>query len=431
LAMSSSQKNYVVISSDTHCGADLLDYKPYLEKKYHEEFDAWAATFEDPWSDLDPLSTDFKIGQTSFLSDVNWDSPKRQAFLEDQGIAAEVCFPNTVPPFFPSGMVSAPAPASPPIDRREYELRFAGLRAHNRWLADFCRILPGRRAGLAQVFLSDLDETIAEVEAARDNGLAGVLLPPDHFTQLQNVYYTRYDRLWSVLEDLDMPVGKHGVIASERDSPENGNCSIVGLAASLYFARRIMDALILSGIFERHPRLKFVETETTAEWVPAYLTFLDSFVQDCAKPGTLSNMFCAEAASKLKMKPSEYFAQNCYIGSFFTDTDMALRHQIGVGQLMWGADYPHHEGTSPYARLAYRRNFAGLPEDEVRLMLGSTAANVYGFDLDVLQPVADRVGPTVDEVNTPLRKDEVPRYPDQSVCPTFTGASVWGDALPD
>jgi predicted TIM-barrel fold metal-dependent hydrolase len=430
--MSSSQKNYVVISSDTHCGADLLDYKPYLEKKYHDEFDAWAATFEDPWRDIDALSPDFKNGVASFLSDVNWDSPKRQAFLEDQGIAAEVCFPNTVPPFFPSGLVSAPAPASPPVDRRQYELRFAGLRAHNRWLADFCRILPGRRAGLAQVFLSDVDDTIAEVQRARQDGLAGVLLPPDHFTQLQNVYYTRYDRLWSVLEDLDMSAGKHGVIASESDSAENGNCAIVGLAESLFFARRILDALILSGIFERHPRLKFVETETTAYWVPPYLTFLDSYVQDAAVPavpGTLANMICDAAVRQLKKKPSEYFAQNCYIGSFFTDTDMAQRHQIGVDRLMWGADYPHHEGTSPYARLAYRRNFAGLPEDEVRLMLGGNAAHVYGFDLDVLQPIADRVGPTVAEVNAPLRPDEIPSYPDESVCPTFTGGYAF--AAPD
>ena len=34
--MAESKKNYVTISSDTHCGANLLDYKPYLEKKYHE-----------------------------------------------------------------------------------------------------------------------------------------------------------------------------------------------------------------------------------------------------------------------------------------------------------------------------------------------------------------------------------------------------------
>jgi len=36
---------YVVISADTHAGADLYDYKPYLPSRLHDEFDAWAATY--------------------------------------------------------------------------------------------------------------------------------------------------------------------------------------------------------------------------------------------------------------------------------------------------------------------------------------------------------------------------------------------------
>jgi predicted TIM-barrel fold metal-dependent hydrolase len=420
-AMGTSDR-YVVISSDTHCGADLLDYKPYLEQRYHDEFDAWAATFVEPWRDLDAQSTDFKSGISSFLSDTNWDSPKRTAYLESQGICAEVCFPNTVPPFFPSGLVSAPAPASPPHDRREYELRFAGLRAHNRWLADFCRILPGRRAGLAQIFLSDVDDTIAEVRRAREDGLVGVLLPADHFTQLQNVYYTKYDRLWSVLEDLDMTIGRHGAMPSESDSPENGNCAIVGLVEALYFAKRILNALLLTGIFERHPRLRFVITETTGAWVPSYLAFLDSFVDAASIPGTLTSMISERAIKEMKRKPSEYWAEHCALGSFFTDGDIAQRDLIGVDRMMWGADYPHHEGTSPFNGLAYRRNFAGLPHDEVRKMLGANAARVYGFDMDLLQTVADRIGPTAAEIDVPLTDAETPRYPDESECPTFLGA---------
>ena len=30
--------HHIVISADSHCGADLRDYKPYLEKKYHSDF---------------------------------------------------------------------------------------------------------------------------------------------------------------------------------------------------------------------------------------------------------------------------------------------------------------------------------------------------------------------------------------------------------
>jgi hypothetical protein len=46
--------HYVVISSDSHAGADILDYKPYLESKWHDEFDAWAAAYGNPWDFVDP-----------------------------------------------------------------------------------------------------------------------------------------------------------------------------------------------------------------------------------------------------------------------------------------------------------------------------------------------------------------------------------------
>ena len=423
-----NSEHYVVISSDTHCGADLHDYKPYLEKKYHEEFDAWAETFSDPWRDIDARSgDDYRMGVASFLSDVNWDSPKRQARLEEQGISGEILFPNTVPPFFPSGMVSAPAPGYPAADTREYERRFAGLRAHNRWLADFCRALPGRRAGVAQIFLTDVEDTVAEVKRAREDGLVGVLLPPDHFCQLQNIYYPRYEPLWSALEDLDMSLGRHGVIAGEASSPETGYSAAVGLLESTHFSRRALTALIIGGVLERHPRLKFILTETGSAWVPPYLGELDAVMMDAAIPGTLTSMVAADAAAEMKKKPSQYFAEQCYLGSFLSQADIATRHQVGVDRIMWGSDFPHHEGTSPITSKALRHNFAGIPEDETRAMLAGTAAQVYGLDLAYLQAVADKIGPTVDDLNVPLADDEIPEYPKDSVCPTFMGNFIFDE----
>jgi hypothetical protein len=46
--------HYIVVSSDSHCGADLYDYKPYLDKKWHGEFDEWARTYSNPWEFMDP-----------------------------------------------------------------------------------------------------------------------------------------------------------------------------------------------------------------------------------------------------------------------------------------------------------------------------------------------------------------------------------------
>ena len=95
----------------------------------------------------------------------NWDSDRRLAELEADGIVAEVIFPNTIPPFYPEPSLdraSCPGPTE-----GDLELRWAGLRAHNRWLADFCAAAPGRRAGIVQIMLHDVDAAVAEVGWAR------------------------------------------------------------------------------------------------------------------------------------------------------------------------------------------------------------------------------------------------------------------------
>jgi hypothetical protein len=58
--------HYIVISSDNHGGADILGYKPYLAAKWHEEFDAWAASYTNPWDFVDPRlkRDDFRVDKT-------------------------------------------------------------------------------------------------------------------------------------------------------------------------------------------------------------------------------------------------------------------------------------------------------------------------------------------------------------------------------
>ena len=102
--------------------------------------------------------------------------------------------------------------------------------------------------------------------------------------------------------------------------------------------------------------------------------------------------------------------------------DLARTVLIGLDRIMWGADMPHLEGTYPYSREALRAAFAGVPADEVRLMVGGTAAAVYSFDLDALQSVAEAIGPTVDEVATPLL--DPPKFPEQTVTPALAPAGM-------
>jgi predicted TIM-barrel fold metal-dependent hydrolase len=381
---------YTVISSDCHGGADLLEYRSYLESEYHDEFDVWAAAFINPYADLiEPEA------------ERNWNSDRRNADLDAQGIAGEVIFPNTVPPFFPRGSLAAPPPAS----AAEARLRGAGLRAHNRWLADFCSLSPERRAGVGQIQLFDLDEAVAGVRQIHELGLRGGMLlpgtPPG--AAMPPLYAEHWEPLWSVCEELGVVVNHHGGGAGPAPEPEWGTAIAVWVYESHWWAHRILWQLIFNGTLDRHPGLTLVLTEQGAGWIPAALDSLDVTAARFARPTSAISRFAGPAAGSLSLTPRGYWSRQCYVGaSFMRPVEVAERDGIGVDRIMWGADYPHHEGTAPYTVEALRHAFHDVPADEVAAMVGGTAAPVYGFSLEALSPLAGRIGPTVAEVSMPL-----------------------------
>jgi predicted TIM-barrel fold metal-dependent hydrolase len=409
---SDPNRRYVLISSDAHAGADLLDYRPYLSSELHDEFDAWASVFHDPWSDFDDDTTNsedvgLRVGVSSFLSPYNWDSDKRLEHMNGEGIAAEVVFPNTVPPFYPSGVITSPAPST----EEEYRLRWAGVQAHNRWLVDFCSQAPGRRAGLAQVFLADLDDAVAEVRWAREAGLKGVLIPADHASQLVDLYDSSLDPFWAACTELEMPVHRHSQSVSPAETPTTPAAPVIGAHECFLFFRRSLAHLIYGEVFERFPDLKFVLTETGLTWLPMELQQLEVEYRMGSYPGNVGYPHFSRVVDKLSMKPTDYFRRNCYIGaSALVPPDVELRHEVGVDRIMWGSDYPHHEGTYPHTLLTLRLNLWDVPEPEVRAITSLNAAKVYGLDLDHLQKIADEIGPTTEEVATRVTRDELPEH---------------------
>lgn len=403
---------HVVISSDGHAGADLRDYKPYLESAFHDEFEAWAADFHDPWGDFDMEmeshgDDEIKMGRLSFVSSYSWDSPTRLAHMDAEGVAAEVIFPNTVPPFYPSGAVTAPAPSS----AEEYRLRWAGVKAYNRWLADFCDLAPERRIGLAQVFLEDVDAAVAEVRWARSAGLRGVLLPPEHPDRPVPVYGARLDPLWAACAELGMPVHRHASTLGDADAVNDGVTGALGAHEGGFYFARALSQLMFGAVFERHPDLRFVFAESGIAWAAGELVKLDAEISLGRQKGHSGYPVFHKVAERLTTSPSERFRSNCWIAaSLLRPAEMAVVDQLGVDRIMWGSDYPHTEGVFPHATLSLRLLFAGLPEDQVRQMIAGNAAALYGLDLVPLQTIADRIGPTVAEVATPVTADELPAF---------------------
>jgi Amidohydrolase len=157
--------------------------------------------------------------------------------------------------------------------------------------------------------------------------------------------------------------------------------------------RRYLDAEGLAGELERFPGLRIAITEQRTHWVAPVLFELDSI---------FDSPHAAPVRERLSLRPSEYFARQCYIGaSFYSRPECERRHEIGVDRIMWGSDFPHMEGTWPWTAASLRCTFSSVPREEVELMVGGNAVRCYDFDPECLRRAADRVGPSIDELNGP------------------------------
>jgi len=394
--------HYVLVSADCHAGGNHEMYREYLDAAYRDEFDRWRAAYSNPFRDL-----------TTGTRDRNWNDDRRLRELEDDGIVGEVLFPNTIPPFFPTGAVIARPPRPD-----EYELRRAGIRAHNRWLADWCASHPARRAGIGQVFLNDVDDAIEDARWCHDHGLRGGILVqpvPDDLRHIAPLYAPAHDPLWAVCEDLGIVVNAHSGGSGVPDYGPYDAAGMLWITEQTFYSRRPLVQMLLGGAFARFPRLRFVLTESGCSWIPGQLAQLDAYYDQARRHGRIGELRYA-ADAMLPRPPSEYFAENCFVGvSFPSPGEAAARTAIGVDRFLWGADYPHDESSYPNTREALRRAFAGTQPEELQQLLAGNAARVYGFDLAALQPTADRVGPTVAELAEPYEG-----VPPDNRSPAFT-----------
>jgi predicted TIM-barrel fold metal-dependent hydrolase len=395
---SADPRPYVVITADTHAGAPIDAYREYLDPDWRGEFDAWRGAYRNP-----------SKGHLGTKKSKSWDSAQRRHDLEADGVVGEVIFPNTIPPFYDTAFHVSPNP------RPDQYVRWqAGIRAHNRWLADFCAQEPERRAGIGLIHLNDLDAAVEDVEWIASHGLrGGVLLPlpAPSDVHLPPLTSPAYDRLWAAIQDCGLVINQHSGQGVPNYGKDPGSDALWVLEMT-FFVQRGFCQLILGGVFERFPGLRFILTESGSAWAPPLLRRMDGIHRSMRAGSTGEVDFSRSAV--LKEPPSFYARRNCWYGASFPSShDIEGRDFVNVEHILWGNDYPHYEGCHPYSRENMRLAFADVDPREVRLMLGENAANLYGFDLEKLRPEAEKIGITPALVATPL--DEIP----DSTCHTF------------
>jgi predicted TIM-barrel fold metal-dependent hydrolase len=408
---------YLVISTDSHAGPWLIeDLREYCPRQHLRDFDDYAVAVRSETSAH--LGNDVATNAMSMLTAgaqealartvacAGQRNPEaRRHDMDQDGVAVDVIFAggqNDEPlPFVGDGFHAGPPSGT---------LRAVGHQIWNRWLADFISGTPHRHVGVMQIPIWDIDAALREIRWGYGAGLRAVNFPaprPDYAPYTDRVY----EPLWSLVEELDLPLVTHSASGEKSGVTGPGATSIVE-AETHWFSRRALWHLIFGGVFERHPLLKLVFSEQRVAWVPETLRDLDSiYFNDITRDRHYETGELTELTQILPVPPSRYFDRHCYLaGSFMAPFEVAMRDQVGLDNLMWGSDYPHVEGTWPRTRLALRYTFHDVPVNEVRAILGLNAARVFNLDVAALQEVADRIGPTPAEIARAVEPAELPLY---------------------
>jgi predicted TIM-barrel fold metal-dependent hydrolase len=408
-----AEERLVVISADCHAGPnDMRDYRSYLDPKHRARFDEFCDAAEA----YDGAANSSINGRGGAPSDKEvddsglYDYATRRAYLDGDGIAAEVMFMQGTPPFMPYPFTPKVKPQLV-FPATVEEIR-AGHRAYNRWVGELAANDPKRHFAVALVPVHDVEGAVAELEWAKRNGVtAGIQLPPMYDDK---PYFNNpmYEPLWAACAANDMPLNMHG--ASYVFYGSGPGMTAITLADCDYFSHRAVWFLLFSGVFERHPTLRAVMTEQRTHWAPQLIRDLD----------TIYNHSRSRRVQEIiSRSPSEIFATNFFFGaSSMSRGECDLRKETGA--MMWGSDYPHIEGTWPFTREALRFSLSpSLTSEEMKDILGGNAARCYGIDMAALRPIADRIGPTEAELREPLAA--VPQGPGMTVNQAFRMAGAW------
>jgi predicted TIM-barrel fold metal-dependent hydrolase len=244
-------------------------------------------------------------------------------------------------------------------------------RAYNDWLAEFCAPYRNRLKGMAMLNIDNVGDGVAELRRCAKLGLAGAMIP---IRPLLNRYdHPIYEPLWAAAQDLDMPLSFHtGTLRWQKtDGPVDPlRSDPIQMATNDQHLRNSLAAIILSGVFERFPKLIVGAAEFEICWAPYLIRRLDNIYSERAA-GLRGHRY------KGSVLPSDFFRSNTFISFQEDNIGIQLRSFIGVDNLMWGSDYPHAESTFPRSREIVDRLLDGVPQEEKAKIAGANTARVF------------------------------------------------------
>ncbi len=248
----------------------------------------------------------------------------------------------------------------------DVDLAYGVARAHNRALLDFCS---ADRRLLASCYVPLMQfERAAALAAEAIKAGAKALLVASLCPKGHSPSHISLDPVWRQAEEAGIPIVFHvggGGRLLNPDYFENGlppvkdfhggdeNFRSVDYMAIPVPPAQTLATLIIDGIMERFPRLKFGVIEQGAAWLPGLMRQLDSAMEAFGRH--------EERLQKLSLRPSEYLRRQVRVTPYPTEDVGWVIEQAGEDVCLFSSDYPHVEGgRNPIKR--FEQNLRNVSE---------------------------------------------------------------------
>jgi len=282
-----------------------------------------------------------------------FDMAVRKAHMDAEGVSSEIVFPQSL-----FGLLRL----------QDLEARELMYRIYNEYVARLMRENPGRFYGVG-VFSNWWDPARAEaaMQQIMDLGLKTFMIPTlmkDVDGQEVSLASQRMERFWAVAAEAALPVNFH--IGEDAAFGERGMHATYFMTTTSPF-RKPLAQIIFGGVLDRHPGLQIVFTEAGINWVASFLQDAELYY------GSYGDI----AEERPAHNPTHYWRNNCFATFQLDRLGLEMIDYIGRDRVMWGADYPHTEGSFGVGWTVMQDIVDRTSEADARNILGDTARRVY------------------------------------------------------
>ena len=299
----------------------------------------------------------------------DWDPVERLKDYDQDGVDAAVLFPNF-----------SRFTGDPLGQIKDREVRLACIQAYNDWMVEeFCAADSKRLIPLALIPPWDVELAMGEAQRAAVKGhrgaVFGAALDVFGYTPTWDKYW---DPFYATLEDLGVPLIFHQPSASlDRPiflDPKVELPLYIRTSARIAHTHSLVYPtceLLMSGILERHPRLKVLLAESGVSWLLYTLSQCDYNYR----------LFSPYDDNELKMLPSDYFRRQCHAGFWSDVITPDVVEWVGEENILWEGDYLHTIATFPQSQKIISESLGKITDEAMRAkILAGNSVKLFGLN---------------------------------------------------